>query len=134
MFKKAIKRNIIIFSVFLMAFFFGGNVLAYSFETDSGIDKTVGAMGDNNIYKDKTDLPTTIGKIIGVALSLLGVIFLVLMIYGGFLWMTARGDGGQVDKAKGMITTAIVGLIIVLSAYAITYFVITKLYLGANNV
>src|SRR3989344_1918510 len=121
MFKKAIKRNIIIFSVFLMAFLFGGNISAYSFSADSGVTETV-----QEVYKDggynfaeKADAPTLLGQLIGVALSLLGVIFLILMIYGGFLWMTARGDGSQIDKAKGLMTAAIIGLIIVLSAYAI---------------
>ena len=133
MFKKAIKRNIIIFSVFLMAFLFGGNISAYSF-SESGIDTTVGEISKGGYdYSKSADASTFIGQIIGVALSLLGVIFLILMIYGGFLWMTARGDGGQIDKAKGLMTAAIIGLIIVLSAYAITYFVMIKVHIGAQN-
>lgn len=69
------------------------------------------------------DIPTAIGKIIGAGLSFIGVIFLILMIYGGFLWMFARGNDQSVSKAKELITAAIIGLIIVMSAYAITSYV-----------
>lgn len=71
-----------------------------------------------------------IATIINIVLSLLGIIFLALMIYGGFLWMTARGNETQVTKARDLITAAIIGLIIVLGAYAITYFVISRIGAG----
>ncbi len=70
-----------------------------------------------------SDLPTLTGAIIGTALSVIGVVFFILMIYGGFLWMTARGKEEYVTKAKDTIIAAIVGLILVLGAYAITSFV-----------
>lgn len=74
-----------------------------------------------------TFFASTIGTIITAALSLVGVIFLVLTIYGGFLWMTASGKEEQVTKAKNILTMALIGLIIVLSAYAITRFVYSYL-------
>ena len=61
---------------------------------------------------------------ISFVLSFVGVIFLVLMIYGGFIWMTAKGNEGEVEKAKKIITQSIIGLIIVFGAYAISYFII----------
>ncbi|MFH0814960.1 MAG: pilin [Candidatus Falkowbacteria bacterium] len=76
-----------------------------------------------------TPLQETIGKIIGVVLGLLGVILIVLIIYAGFLWMTAGGEQKQVDKAKDYIKNAVMGLVIILLAYAITDFVIDKLTL-----
>ncbi len=79
---------------------------------------------------NRDDIKPFIGTVIQVALSMLGVIFLVLMIYGGYLWMTAHGNEENVTKAKDLITAAIVGLIIVISAYAISYFVINAL--GTN--
>ena len=63
------------------------------------------------------------GQIVGAILGFIGVIFLILMIYAGFSWMTASGNESQVDKAKNLITAAIIGLIIVLAAYAITAFI-----------
>lgn len=72
-------------------------------------------------------LPTTLATIVRAALSLLGVIFVSLIIYAGFLWMTAGGDDKSVGKAKDIIQQAIIGLAITLSAYAITGFVVGKL-------
>lgn len=73
------------------------------------------------------DLTTTIGKLIAALLSVLGVIFLLLIIWAGFTWMTAQGDSKKVDKAKDILITSVVGLIILLSAYAISTFVIDQL-------
>lgn len=64
-----------------------------------------------------------IANVISVVLSLLGVIFLVLMVYGGYTWMTAAGNDIQVTKARNIVVAAIIGLIIVVAAYAITYFI-----------
>ena len=68
-------------------------------------------------------IPTTIGKIIGSVLAFVGVLFLILMIYGGLTWMTARGNEQEIEKAKETITNAVIGLIIVLAAYAITAYI-----------
>ncbi|MBU0625044.1 hypothetical protein KKF05_01735 [Patescibacteria group bacterium] len=72
-------------------------------------------------------VPIIIGSIINAALGLLGVILVVLLIYGGFLWMTAGGNTENVDKAKKLITNAIIGIIIVLAAYSISYFVLQRI-------
>ncbi len=68
----------------------------------------------------KDTLPQLVGTIINVALSLIGLIFLCLMVYAGFLWLTARGEAEPIDKAKEIIKTSIIGLVVVMSAYAIT--------------
>ncbi len=70
---------------------------------------------------------SVIASVIKAALSLLAAIFLILMVVAGFQWMTAAGNETKVEKALGMIKTAIIGLIIVLAAYAITYFIFTYL-------
>ncbi len=69
-------------------------------------------------------LPILIGRIIRTLLGLIGIIFLVLMVYAGFLWMTARGEEGPVEKAKEIIKSSIIGLIIIFLAYALTGFII----------
>ncbi len=70
-----------------------------------------------------TDIQTVLGTVIGAALSLVAVIFFILMVYGGFIWMMARGNEENTKKALNTITAAIIGLIIVLAAYAITNFI-----------
>lgn len=72
-------------------------------------------------------LPELIGGLINAFLSVLGLIFLVLVVYAGYLWMTASGDTAKVDKAKKLLGQAVIGMIIVVAAYAITAFVIGKL-------
>jgi hypothetical protein len=88
-----------------------------------GLDDTAKAAGLGAGSPYAQDVPTMIGNVIGTALSMIAVIFFVLMVYGGFLWMTAHGDSGQIDKAKDTIIAAIIGIIVVLAAYAITNFV-----------
>ena len=73
-----------------------------------------------------------VSTLIAALLSFLGVIFLILLIYGGYLWMTDRGEEKQVTKAKSIIKNALIGLVIVLAAYAITSFVMGKIHYGAS--
>ena len=128
---------IFLIAVFLAFFIFTPFVLA----TDvSGVDKALDGLeksasqgytgkveGDIKAAGIMTSLPGTIGKVVGVILSLIGIVFLILMIYGGFIWMLARGNDQEVVKAKNLIQSAIIGLIIVLVAYAITAYIGDKL-------
>ena len=88
-----------------------------------------GSLEDVNANADlgSESLTDTIGSLIAALLSVLGVIFLLLIIWAGFTWMTAQGDPKKVDKAKDILITSVVGLIILLSAYAISTFVISTL-------
>ena len=72
------------------------------------------------------DIGVTIGRLISVLLSFLGVIFLLIVVYSGFLWMTAGGNDAQIGKAKKLIVNGVVGLIIIFFAYGITQFVLTS--------
>jgi hypothetical protein len=96
-------------------------------------DDTLVKMGTNGEsfrqtsgYQDVT--PSSIVSIVIKAfLSLLGIVFIVLIIHAGYNWMTAGGDEAKVTKAKDEITRAIIGLIIIITAYSITYFVFKAL-------
>ena len=74
-----------------------------------------------------TDLKTSIAKLINVALGFLGILAVLIILYGGFLWMTATGDPKKVDKAKSVIIQGVIGLVIILSSWAIATFVIGSL-------
>ena len=76
---------------------------------------------------DETSVASMAGTVVSAFLSLLGVIFLILMLYGGYNWMIAHGDDQKVSKAKDTIRAAIIGLVIVISAYAIYFFVWEKI-------
>ena len=77
---------------------------------------------------DWNSVSRIIGAGVGAALSLIGVIFLILMIYAGYNWMTAQGEEEKVEKAKDTLTRAIIGLIIVVGAYAIWNFIFNSLF------
>ena len=64
---------------------------------------------------------------------MVGLIFLILMIYAGYLWMTARGEEGPIETAKKIITSSIIGFVLVASAYAITVFVGGRLETGTTG-
>jgi hypothetical protein len=72
---------------------------------------------------DATFIQTRTGQIIGVVLSFVGVVFLIMMIYAGIMWMTAQGNDQQVTKAKELLINSIIGIVIIFAAYAITAFV-----------
>lgn len=94
-------------------------------QVDTGLKTTANTAFGKNASLN-TDLPAVIGTFIKAALSFVGVIFLVLVIYGGFLWMTAGGSEQNVTKAKGIITSAIIGMVIIAAGYALTSFVLTS--------
>ncbi len=71
----------------------------------------------------KGSLGFTASIIVRGFLIILGTIFIGYLIYGGYVLMMAKGNQEEVTKAKDTITHALIGLIIVLSAYAITYFI-----------
>jgi len=83
-----------------------------------------------NATTDPDRLTKTVGRIIKIVLGFLGIVLIVIVIYAGFLWMTAGGEPDGVKKAKDWLTNAIIGLAIILSAYAITDFVISKLIIA----
>lgn len=69
-------------------------------------------------------LESTLSVVVQGVLSALGIVFLLLIIYSGLMWMTAGGNETKAGKAQNIIIQAIIGLIIVVAAYVISYFVI----------
>lgn len=67
----------------------------------------------------QNDPVTVTYRIINIALTFLGIGFLVLLVYAGTLWVIARGNSEGIDKAKHLIRQAVIGLIIILSAYGV---------------
>ncbi len=118
-----IKKIIFIFlSFFLLA------SSAQAKNLGDAFGSMLGNFGQNAGYNIETDTPETIVSIvIKVVLSLLGVVFLSLMVYGGYLWMTAAGNDEKLKKAQNLITAAVIGMIIVISSYAISSFVLSNL-------
>ncbi|MFW0862138.1 MAG: IPT/TIG domain-containing protein [Candidatus Komeilibacteria bacterium] len=88
--------------------------------TDFGISDVDVGLGDNDVKSIATN-------IISIVLSFLGIIAVGFVIYAGFLWMTAGGNADRVDKAKKILIRAAIGIVIILSSYAIASFVISSI-------
>lgn len=82
---------------------------------------------------DRYTFSKIISTVIEAFLGLLGIIFLILIIYAGYNWMTAQGDEEKVTKAKDTLQRAVIGLIIIIVAYSITYFVFSSLPGGGGS-
>jgi hypothetical protein len=79
-------------------------------------------------------LGVTIGKIVSAILGFLGIVSFIIIFYAGFLWMTARGNEDQVERAKAVMRNGLIGLIIILTSYSLTQFVLSRLLSATNNV
>lgn len=119
-------KKVFIFSILVIALCFA--VLTPVMALNLG-GELLGDTAKQAGYDEKTDsftLSANIGSFIKIALSFVGVIFLALMVYAGFLWLTARGESEPVEKAGKIIKTAVIGFIITVGAYSITNFVVPK--------
>ncbi|MEK7508920.1 MAG: pilin [Patescibacteria group bacterium] len=79
------------------------------------------------------DVRETIARIINVALGLLGIVAVVIVLVGGFEWMTAGGNEEKTGEAKQRIMAGVIGLAIILSAYAIANFVVKSLQTATTS-
>lgn len=111
------KKISIILGGFL-TFFFGVEKVFAAY----GLNETAGTAG----LSTGGTVQGITGNVIGAILTMVGVLFLVLMVYGGIIWMTARGNEQQTQKALNTIIAAVIGLVIVLGSYAFTTFVFSS--------
>lgn len=85
------------------------------------------SVGSSAGIQSSQTLPGMVGSIINVVLGFLGILLLFYMLYAGFLWMTAGGDTKKVDTAMSIIKQAVIGLVIIVAAFAISSFVLGSL-------
>ena len=78
-------------------------------------------VGDGN-----DDLTVNITNILNVIIGVLGILAVIVIIFGGVQYMTSTGDAAKVKKAKDTILYGVIGLIIVILAFAIVNFVINN--------
>ena len=104
-------------------------VKAASTQSDINTQLNAAAGEQGAGYGEAQDPRLIFANIVRTALEVLGVLLLALNLYAGFLWMTAGGNEDKVTKAKSVLFQGVIGLVIILSAYAITIFVV-KVALG----
>ncbi|MBI4121960.1 MAG: hypothetical protein HY461_01375 [Parcubacteria group bacterium] len=82
-----------------------------------------------------SEAPTTgvvIGRIVTTVLSFTGLIAFIIFLYGGYLWLTARGNDDQVAEAKKYLTNGSLGVVIIILAWSASYFITLSLYRSAR--
>ena len=70
----------------------------------------------------------TVSGIVNMVLGFLGTIAVLLFLFAGFKWVTSQGDSGKIDEAKKLMGAAVVGIAIIFASYAVSQFIIAKLY------
>lgn len=80
---------------------------------------------DNPISSNS--IPALIGRVINAVLGVVGSIALLMVIYGGFTWMLAAGNGEKIKKGRDIIVWAMLGLVVIFTSYALVRFVITSI-------
>lgn len=113
-----------IFVPTLLGLLTAGAARAQSLRDASGLTATAETAG---LLTGTQEPAVIIGNIVGALIGLLGIVFVVLLIYGGFIWMTAQGSEEKIKKAKGIISSAVIGLVVVFTSYAIAQAVIGAL-------
>ncbi len=81
----------------------------------------------SNLDLTTQGLEESVGNIVNIVLSILGLIFFILFVVAGFKWMTAAGNEDAIESAKSIMQAAVIGLIITLLAWAISYWVLQSL-------
>ena len=90
----------------------------------AGLQERLAGTATQTGLNSEMNIQRAVGVIINVITGFLGLVFFILMLYGGIMWMTAAGDTKILDKAKGLLIDAVVGLGIVLISYQVVQFII----------
>jgi len=81
----------------------------------------------------ESNLETGVARVISTVTVVVGTIFLLLTVAAGVIWMTASGEEKKVETAKNILKAAVIGLVIVVCAYTITFFVTNRLKGAASG-
>jgi len=82
---------------------------------------------DNFAGFQTTDIYAAIDSIVRIIAGFLGIITVLLILWGGIIWMSSFGDQDKIEKAKKLISAGVIGLVIVLASFAIASFVVNSL-------
>ena len=122
------RRQKMIKTLLVLVLFFAPVVVGAAIEYDPGttfegdelIEETTGLGGAEPV--------AVASRIINVGLTVLGLFVLCLMLFGGYMWMNAKGNEEQVTKAKKILEGAAIGLIIILASYGVANFVFYNIW------
>ena len=130
--KKLISLFII--SLFVVPFLTLAPVSAQENNDVFGLGFVDGTEGNGDpIALGSKDPRSMAAQLINVILTLLGVIAVVIVLLGGFKWMTAAGNEDKVGEAKKILAAGVIGLVIILAAWGIARFALNELMDATGN-
>lgn len=115
-----------ILSLIILLIIFASLIATNNVLANNTIIENLDAVAQRAGLTQQDDIRVVIAGIIGVIFGFLGIIMVVFIIYGGWLWMTSAGDSAKVDKAKKLIINAIIGIVIVIASWSIASYIINK--------
>jgi len=131
---KKIVNLVVLFAMLLNgALFFAYSASAAGPNTPLSANELIDANTISQTGLQNADLKATVASLIRTAMGLLGIVAVIIILIGGFYWMTAGGDEGRVETGKKWIFSGIIGLAIILSAFALATFVINSLSTSINS-
>lgn len=103
-------------------------------QTTKKINSALDAAGQTGFGQSgkQIGLGGLVGNYVTVFLGFVGTIAFVVFLYGGFLWMTARGNDDQVAQAKQYLFNGTIGVVVIVLAYSAAYFITSQLYQAAR--
>lgn len=101
----------------------------FSKDNNPILDKAAKEGGYAQDIDEQTFLATTLGNVVFALFSIIGIVFTALIFYGGYRWMTARGNEDEVSKGKSIIRNAIIGLSVAFASYSF-WLLISKYLIG----
>jgi len=125
LFPKVVLYSVILFSIVSLIFLFDISIIQAS-SGEYGLDQV-----PDELPRD--DIAAVIVRIINYVVGLVGIILLVMLIYGGVMYMTSAGNEDQAGKAKKVLTYAIIGIVIVAFSFLITQFIVGALTGSGSN-
>ena len=121
--KKVVFISLIVLSLVLPMMFYANQAVgAVTPPMQEGLDMFRTESGAST-----AELPAIIGRIVKIVISLLGLVAAIIIILGGFQWMTSGGNEEKIAGAKKLMINGLIGMVLVILAYAIASFVITQL-------
>ncbi|MFA4942206.1 MAG: hypothetical protein WC564_01035 [Patescibacteria group bacterium] len=123
---KKIMKNLLSFTVLSL-----GGVLLFGMRAhalDVGINEV-----SSQIQLSASDPREIVARIINTAMMFLGIIAVVIILLGGFKWMTAAGNEDKVSEAQKLMGAGVIGLVIILASWGIASFVLNQLINATGN-
>jgi len=102
-------------------------LLAQATAASNTVLQGLGIAGNQAGYSNSESLAVIVARLINALLAATGIVLVCILVYAGFLYLTAGGDQDKVKGAKRMILNSIIGIVIMTASYAISLFVIQSL-------